>query len=117
MYKIAFVGYATADIIENEIYFGGAAGTMSLNASYLGVRSSLIAPLGKDIYGKLYQKHLRKNKVDTSLCFLVPRLPTCVIENVFGAGSNRQWNDNRANEHISRVKLDQKTVQSFDAVF
>lgn len=117
MYSIAFAGYATADIIENEMYLGGAAGMMSINAPYLGVYSSLLAPLGKDTYGKLYQKHLHKNKVNTSLCFLVPHLPICVIENVFGAGSNRQWNDNGANKYISKIKLDQKTIQSFDGVF
>lgn len=79
MKKILFAGYATLDMIDNKLYLGGAAGAMSINASFLGVKSYLLAILAKNINGKFYLEKLEKAGVDTSLCIFAPCLPTCII--------------------------------------
>lgn len=117
MHKALFVGYATCDIIKGQLLLGGAAGIMAMKASCLSINSFLLAPLAKDHYGQFYHERLAQSKVDARLCFLVPHLPTCIIEDLFGAGSKRQWSDNGANDYISKIKLNKNIIQSFDAVF
>lgn len=117
MYTVLFVGYATVDIIEGQWHAGGAAGVMAINASVLGVRSHLIAPLAHDVYGKWYQRHLQKTSVDYSLCPFVPHMPTCIITDPFGSGSKRQWSDRGANAHLSTLTFQPESVPSVDGIF
>lgn len=117
MYRLAFAGYATVDIIENKRYFGGAAGTMSINAAYLGIRSFLISILSNDTSEQWYKKRLARAEVDTSFCIDAPHLPTCIIQNPYGKGSERIWSDNGANNFISTLIINTAIVNKFDGVF
>lgn len=116
--KVLFVGYATADIIENEFFPGGAAGVMALNAAYLGVDSYLLTVLGIDLYGVLYQDLLKKHRVNTSLCKTdAPAIPICIIEDPYAPGSQRKWNDSGVNKYIKNLTLSKKGAAQFDGVF
>jgi sugar/nucleoside kinase (ribokinase family) len=116
--KILFAGFAVADIIDGVPYLGGAAGSMSINASVLGIHSSLFAPLSSDKYGQLYLGQLKKSLVDYSLCSLdSPNLPTCLVKDNLGMGSTRDWQDNGALEHFHKMPIPQNLDQQFDAIF
>lgn len=117
MKKILFAGYATLDIIDNKLYLGGAAGAMSINASFLGVKSYLLAILAKDINGEFYLEKLKKAGVDVSLCVFAPKLPTCIIKNPHGQGSKRIWSDNGANNYLSKLVVNKKKLKQFAGVF
>lgn len=116
--KILFVGYATVDIIEDNLALGGGAGIMSINAALLGIESSLLTVLSKDRYGQFYQTALREARVDVSMCnFDSPRLPTCNIDDPYALGSKRRWKDNGANKFIRNIKVSRRKLSRFDGVF
>lgn len=118
MLKILFAGYATIDLIGGKFHLGGAAGVMSVNASFLGVKSSLLTVLAKDKHGDFYIKNLKKARVDFSLSYLdATNLPTCVINRAHDFGSKRDWSDNGANKYLKQIKVTKKDLSRFDAVF
>lgn len=115
--RLLFVGYATADIRGKQWTLGGAAGVMALNAAHLGFCPSLLAVLADDAYGKKYKKALERAGVNYSLCPSVPHLPTCVINDIHGLGSTRQWEDHGANQYLADIVVSADFICSFDAVF
>lgn len=116
--NILFAGFAVADIIGERVYLGGAAGAMSINATKLGVKSSLLAPLSSDKYGQLYSEQLQKSNVDSSLCSATsPHLPTCIIKDNLGMGSTRDWQDHGALEYFLKMPIPKDLDQKFDAIF
>lgn len=116
--KILFAGFAVADIIDDQIHLGGAAGSMSINASKLDIESSIFAPLSSDKHGKMYIVQLKKSHVDFSLCSMdSPQLPTCIVKDNLGMGSTRDWQDNGALEHFLKMPIPQSLDKKHDAVF
>lgn len=116
--KILFVGFAVADIIGDQTYLGGAAGSMSINSSRLGIKPSLFAPLSTDKYGNLYRQELDRIQIDYSLCdFSSPHLPTCIITDQLGLGSTRDWQDNGALEYFLKMPIPENLDKKYDAIF
>jgi len=121
MARILFVGYATMDTIHGKNFLGGAAGAMSINATQLGIESSLLAPLSTDTLGKKYTSALKKCGVSLELCdFESPSIPTCHVIDPFGLGSTRDWKDNGAFEHFvseMMAQVSEKKLAKFDYIF
>lgn len=115
---ILSAGYTTIDLIENNRYVGGGAAIMAINAGTLGYSSSIACVLSKDKFGKMAQKEFNAHQVDISLCIdSAPTLPTCIIENVFGKGSERKWNDNGAIQYLKDIKIPAEIIGKFDTTF
>lgn len=116
--RLLFAGFTTVDFINKKKCEGGAAAVSSMNASFLGYRSSLLSVLSKDKLGQWYKNKLRNARVDLSLCLSnAPSLPTCVINKVDMKGSERIWRDNGSLPYFEKIKINKSNLNQFDYVF
>jgi len=118
MKKILFVGFATLDFIKGKRSLGGAAGIMSYNATYFSVNPYLLTVLSKDHFGKFYTEELVKAGVNLKYCnFDSPSIPTCIIDDVHGNGSERIWRDNNSLPFFDKLSYDKIPINQFDSIF
>jgi len=116
--KLLFAGFATVDIIDGKKYCGGAAGMMSINATHLGVQSSLITVLSRDTFGTFYSEKLSEAGVHTDLSIhSAPSIPTCIIDVPQGLGSKRKWHDNGSLPFFKEIPFMKDQADTFDGIF
>lgn len=116
--KCLFAGFATIDTIHNKKYPGGAAGSLSLNATRLGIESHLLTVLAEDERGNWYRNILEKNGVVFPYSITnAPSIPTCVIPPDIQEGSQRIWNDNGALVFFDQLQPSQEYLDAFDLIF
>lgn len=117
--KYLFAGFTTVDIINGKQYPGGAAASLALKSSTLGIESHLLSVLSISEHGQWYRSILEKNSVQFPYSILTaPDIPSCIIPDTINhEGSTRQWNDNGALPSFSTIHIPKEYLISFDLLF
>jgi len=115
--KLLIVGNLAKDIIRGKQFFGGSAGVIAINATRLGIKSSILSVIGNDQFSKKYLDFLKATGVDiTHVYQKVKKIPVCEIEYPFASSLKRVWHDQGALEAMSALKVDGEWINSFTLI-
>lgn len=78
--KTLLFGEILWDIIDNKPYIGGAPFNLSAHLAKMGLESTLISSVGKDVLGRKALKEAEKRGMNSSLISIHPNLPTGIVE-------------------------------------
>jgi len=78
--KTLLFGEILWDIIDNKPYIGGAPFNLSAHLAKMGLESTLISSVGKDVLGRKALKEAEKRGINFSLISIHPNLPTGIVE-------------------------------------
>ena len=78
--KTLLFGEILWDIIDNKPYIGGAPFNLSAHLAKMGLESTLISSVGKDVLGRKALKEAEKRGINSSLISIHPNLPTGIVE-------------------------------------
>ena len=78
--KALLFGEILWDIIDSKPYIGGAPFNLAAHLTKMGLKSTLISSVGKDVLGRKALKEVEKRSIDSTFIRIHPHLPTGIVE-------------------------------------
>lgn len=115
MKKVLIAGFCTKDLINNQSFFGGAAGGMVLNLAKFNLNVGILSVLGNDEFSSKYLKEFKKFKVDLGLLvFSKNKISELKVIKDNNLEEGRDFKDFGNFEVLANFKPNAEKINAFD---